>query len=109
VNLELIGGVNFQKGCYPGQEVVARTQYRAKTRRRMHLAHVAVEAKPGMALYAASLGDQASGTVVSASPAPEGGWDVLLVLHPEALAATIQLGALTGPTLSLRDLPYRVE
>ena len=109
VNLEIIGGVNFQKGCYPGQEVVARTQYRAKTRRRMHLAHVAVEAKPGMELYAASLGDQASGTVVSAAPAPEGGWDVLAVLHPEALAAPIQLGALGGPALSLRDLPYRVE
>ena len=109
VNLEIIGGVNFQKGCYPGQEVVARTQYRAKTRRRMHLAHVAAEAKPGMELYAASLGDQASGMVLSASPAPQGGWDVLAVLHPEALAAPVQLGALTGPALSLRDLPYRVE
>lgn len=109
VNLEVIGGVSFQKGCYPGQEVVARTQYRAKTRRRMHLAHVAAEARPGMELYAASLGDQASGMVLSASPAPQGGWDVLAVPHPEALNTTIHLGALDGPTLTLRELPYRAE
>lgn len=106
VNLEVIGGVSFQKGCYPGQEIVARTQYRGRTRRRMHLANVAAEARAGMELHADSLGNQACGSIVSAAPAPQGGWDVLAVLHPEALQGSIHLGELGGPVLNLRPLPY---
>lgn len=109
VNLELIGGVNFQKGCYPGQEVVARTQYRAKTHRRMHRARVEVEAQAGMELYAASLGNQVGGGVVNAAPAPEGDWELLAVLHPEALNGTIHLASPDGAALSLRELPYTIE
>jgi len=109
VNLELIGGVNFQKGCYPGQEVVARTQYRARTHRRMHRAHVDAEAQAGMELYAASLGDQVCGAVVNAAPAPEGGCELLAVLHPEALNGTIHLASPDGAVLSLRELPYTIE
>lgn len=109
VNLELIGGVSFQKGCYPGQEVVARTHYRAKTKRRMHRAHVESEARPGMELYATSLGDQACGAVVNAAAAPEGGWELLAVLHPDALQSSIRLGSPEGPTIDLRELPYANE
>ena len=46
VNLETIGGVDFQKGCYPGQEIVARAQYRGEVKRRM----VRVQAPPGIEL-----------------------------------------------------------
>ncbi|MFO7190605.1 MAG: folate-binding protein YgfZ [Pseudomonadota bacterium] len=110
VNLEALGGVSFQKGCYPGQEVVARTQYRATTRRRMYRAHVDAEARAGMALYADTLGEQSCGTVVNTAPAPEGGTELLAVLHPDAMAATaIRLGAPDGPALALRELPYSVE
>ena len=52
VNLEVIGGVSFQKGCYPGQEIVARSQYLGKLKRRMFLAHVDAEAAPGDAYTA---------------------------------------------------------
>lgn len=109
VNLEIIGGVNFQKGCYPGQEVVARTQYRAKTRRRMHRAHTAMETQAGTSLYASALGDQACGMVVNAAPAPEGGWELLAVLHPDALNGSVHVGSPEGAALEFRELPYPVE
>ena len=107
VNLEVIGGVNFQKGCYPGQEIVARSQYLGKLKRRMFLAHVDAEAAPGDSLFSADFDGQATGTVVNAAPAPEGGFDVLAVLLVEsAHTQTLHLHALTGPVLHLKPLPY---
>jgi hypothetical protein len=66
VNLELAGGVDFRKGCYPGQEVVARAQYRGAVKRRMyHLRGAAL--KPGQALYSDDMPGQPSGMVVNAA------------------------------------------
>ena len=109
-NLELLGGVSFHKGCYPGQEVVARTQYLGKAKRRMFLARVEGPAPaPGDPLFSEDLGDQASGMIVNAAPAPEGGFDVLAVVHaPSAAAGTVHLGSLTGAPLRFRPLPYAV-
>ena len=109
-NLELLGGVSFQKGCYPGQEVVARTQYLGKAKRRMFLARIeGAEPQPGDPLYSEDLGDQASGMIVNAAPAPDGGHDVLAVVHaPSAAASTVHLGSLSGAPLRFRPLPYAV-
>ena len=107
VNLEVIGGVSFQKGCYPGQEIVARSQYLGKLKRRMFLAHVDAEAAPGDSLYSADIEGQATGTVVNAAPAPAGGFDVLAVAQVESAATqTLHLKASDGAALSLRPLPY---
>ncbi|OZA30739.1 MAG: glycine cleavage system protein T [Hydrogenophilales bacterium 17-61-9] len=107
VNLEVIGGVNFQKGCYPGQEIVARSQYLGKLKRRMFLAHVAVEAAPGDNLYSADFEGQVTGTVVNAAPAPTGGFDLLAVVQVEsANTQTLHLKAADGAALSLKPLPY---
>src|SRR5262245_58336494 len=110
-NLELIGGVNFHKGCYPGQEIVARTQYLGKPKRRLFLAHVDADASPapGDALVADGGGDQSAGTVVNAAPAPQGGFDLLAVVQTaSADAATVRLGSPGGPPLRFRPLPYAV-
>ncbi|KVW99570.1 YgfZ/GcvT domain-containing protein [Thiobacillus denitrificans] len=107
VNLEAIGGVSFQKGCYPGQEIVARSQYLGKLKRRMFLAHVDAEAAPGDSLYSADIEGQATGTVVNAAPAPAGGYDVLAVAQVEsANAQTLHLKAADGAALILKPLPY---
>jgi tRNA-modifying protein YgfZ len=107
VNLEAIGGVSFQKGCYPGQEIVARSQYLGKLKRRMFLAHVDAEAAPGDSLYSADIEGQATGTVVNAAPAPTGGYDVLAVAQVEsANTQTLHLKAANGAALSLKPLPY---
>lgn len=106
-NLELIGGVNFKKGCYPGQEIVARMQYLGKLKRRMYLAHVAGSAKAGDELYSPEMEGQSCGMVVNATAAPGGGCDLLAVVqisshddHP------VHLGSLQGDALVFEPLPY---
>lgn len=107
VNLEIIGGVSFQKGCYTGQEIVARSQYLGKIKRRMFLAHTENEAKPGDSLYSADIEGQAVGMVVNAAPAAEGGVDLLAVMQVErAKSSTMHLHAPDGPALTLKPLPY---
>lgn len=108
-NFELIGGVSFQKGCYPGQEIVARTQYLGKLKRRMYLAHLGPDAAPaaGTALYSPDLADQSCGTVVDAAPSPDGGHDLLAVVQmASAEAGDVRLGSASGPRLEFRPLPY---
>jgi tRNA-modifying protein YgfZ len=109
-NLELIGGVNFRKGCYPGQEIVARTQYLGKPKRRLFLAHVDAEASPAPGdILVADGGEQSAGTVVNAAPAPEGGFDLLAVVQTaRADTAIVRLGSAAGPALVFRPLPYAV-
>jgi len=108
-NLELIGGVSFAKGCYTGQEVVARAHHLGKVKRRMFLANVPVSALPGDALYSEDLGDQASGMVVNAEASPEGGHDLLAVVQAASRErSTVHLKALDGPALRFLALPYAV-
>ncbi|TAK71768.1 MAG: folate-binding protein [Betaproteobacteria bacterium] len=108
-NMELIGAVNFQKGCYPGQEIVARTQYLGQLKRRMVLAHVAGEVmpQPGDELISSALDGQASGMVVNAQAAPDGGYDLLAVMQTASLAqSTVHFKSADGPALSIQPLPY---
>ncbi len=107
VNFELIGGVSFKKGCYPGQEIVARTQYLGRLKRRMYLAHVAGSAQAGDELYSAEMEGQACGTVANVAPAPGGGCDVLAVVQISSHDAhTVHLGGLQGEVLQFLPLPY---
>jgi len=108
-NMEILGGVSFSKGCYPGQEIVARSQYLGKVKRRLFLAHVDAPAQPGDELYAPEPTDQACGLVANAAPAPGGGWDVLVVaLAPSVEAGEVRLKARDGASLAFRPLPYLV-
>lgn len=111
VNFDLIGGVSLQKGCYPGQEIVARTHYLGKLKRRTYLAHVADGPAPfpGAELYSDDFDAQPSGMVANAAPAPGGGFDLLAVIQTASAAARpIHLGAPDGPALTLGTLPYPV-
>jgi hypothetical protein len=109
VNLGLVGGINFKKGCYPGQEIVARMQYLGTLKQRMYRAHVSVDTPPppGAKLYAAHFGDQSVGMVVDAQPAPGGGHDLLAVIQISAAAGDdVRLGNAQGPPLLFQPLPY---
>ncbi len=110
-NFELIGGVSFKKGCYPGQEIVARTQYRGILKRRMVLAHVAVAPapKPGDKLFSEAFGDQAAGEIANVAPAPDGGFDMLVVAQTSAIKdKALSYAALDGPTVTIKPLPYEL-
>jgi folate-binding protein YgfZ len=111
-NLDLIGGVSFSKGCYPGQEIVARMHYLGKLKQRMVLAHVesTPSPQPGDKLYSTELGEQAAGTVVNAAAAQNGGFDVLAVVQTSTFNANgLHLGSLVGPALQMHPLPYPLE
>lgn len=111
VNFELIGGVSFKKGCYPGQEIVARTQYLGKIKRRMYRAHLeGASPTAGAHLYAPETGDQSCGRVVSSAPAPQGGSDLLAVIQSTcAEAGEVHLDTPSGPRLAFQPLPYALE
>ncbi|MFZ3017201.1 MAG: folate-binding protein YgfZ [Gallionella sp.] len=108
VNFEVLGGVNFKKGCYPGQEVVARMQHLGKPKRRMYLAHVdGATLQPGDELYSADMEGQASGMIVNAAASPGGGFDVLAVVQIASHDAhPIHLGSLAGARLQFLPPPY---
>lgn len=112
-NMQLIDGVSFRKGCYTGQEIVARMQYLGKLKRRMYLAHVDTDRPPapGDELFSpATASGQGTGKIVDARPAPEGGYDLLAVIDVDSAdQADLHLHDSGGPTLQLRDLPYPFE
>jgi tRNA-modifying protein YgfZ len=110
INFDVLGGVNFRKGCYPGQEVVARSQYRGTIKRRMSLANVAGETEsvvPGAELFHSDDPGQPCGMVVNAACAQGGGLDVLVEIKLAALdGGSVHLGAADGPALRFLPLPY---
>jgi tRNA-modifying protein YgfZ len=118
VNLEVLGGVNFRKGCYPGQEVVARSQYRGTLKRRMHLFAGAVDARAGQDVFHASDTTQPVGTVVDAADAPASPTEpherwVLAsikttVLEAGGALAELHIGSPEGAVMVQRPLPYAV-
>ncbi|MGD9788470.1 MAG: folate-binding protein YgfZ [Sulfuricellaceae bacterium] len=108
VNFEALGGVSFKKGCYTGQEVVARAQHIGQVKRRLYLAHVGSGEipQPGTPLYYPGSEEGASGKIVNAEASPEGGWDVLAVIPVAAASGEVHLHDQQGPLLEIRALPY---
>ncbi|BBA42418.1 folate-binding protein [Burkholderia contaminans] len=110
VNFDVIGAVNFRKGCYPGQEIVARSQYRGTIKRRTALAHVAGETDTvhaGVELFHSDDPGQPCGMIVNAAAAPSGGVDALVEIKLAALdSGTVHLGSADGPVLAFDTLPY---
>ena len=109
-NLQAVQGVSFTKGCYTGQEIVARMQYLGKLKRRMYRVRVdsPQAPRPGDELFSPhSASGQGTGKVVSAAPAPEGGYEALVVIEIAAAdSGEVHLGAPDGPVLTFLDLPY---
>ena len=107
INFEAVGGVNFQKGCFPGQEIVARSQYLGKLKRRMMPATVeSMDASAGMEVFSSEDPDQACGTLVSAAPNGITSSACLVEIKLAALAASVHLGSIDGPLLQFHALPY---
>jgi folate-binding protein YgfZ len=110
VNFELIGGVNFRKGCYPGQEIVARSQYLGKLKRRMQLATTnATMVLPGTEVFSDADPGQPCGMVVNAELGPDGRLACLVEIKLELLGSNIHLQSLEGPLLEFEALPYSLD
>jgi folate-binding protein YgfZ len=111
INFELLGGVNFKKGCYPGQEIVARSQYLGKLKRRTALVSIAgAAAQAGDEVFALADPGQPCGMVVNAAPNGAGGVDALVEMKLAALeAGDIRLGSADGAPLAFQAMPYRFD
>jgi tRNA-modifying protein YgfZ len=112
VNLDLIGGVSFEKGCYPGQEIVARMHYRGTLKQRMYRASISGSdaPHPGDKLYSHDFGEQACGTIVNAASAPGGGHEVLASIQIAAADKDgVHWKSLHGPALKWLPLPYSTK
>ncbi len=107
-NWDALGGLNFRKGCFTGQEIVARTQHLGRLKERLFAFRAGIEPPaPGTRLYGAAFGDQASGTVVNSAPDPDGGSRFLAVAQIEAAnAGAMAVGAPDGPQAQREPLPY---
>jgi folate-binding protein YgfZ len=109
-NYDLIGGVSFKKGCYPGQEIVARTQYRGILKKRAVRVGAASMLAPGDSVYSAAFGDQAAGVVANVAPSPNGAFEALVVAQLDAIARRdLHHGSLAGPPLEILPLPYALS
>ena len=114
LNYESVGGVNFKKGCYPGQEIVARSQYRGTLKRRAYLVHTEAAPAVGQEVFHAQDADQPCGQIAAAAVNPSGGFDAIVSMQTSAAADAAEhadekrltLGSATGPVLTLLPLPY---
>jgi folate-binding protein YgfZ len=111
VNFELLGGVNFKKGCYPGQEIVARSQYLGKLKRRTVLATIAgADVQAGDEVFAVNDPEQPCGMVVNAAPNGSGSTDALVEIKLAALdEGEVRLGAAGGAPLQFQAMPYSLD
>ncbi|MBL8289570.1 MAG: folate-binding protein YgfZ [Rubrivivax sp.] len=106
VNLELVGGVSFRKGCYPGQEVVARSEYRGTLKRRAYVLRAAAALEPGQEVFHSEDPGQPAGLVVLGG-GHAGTFAGLVELKIAATAGgSLHLGSADGPLLTFVDQPY---
>ncbi|RZJ16212.1 MAG: folate-binding protein [Haliea sp.] len=107
LNYESVGGVNFKKGCYPGQEVVARSQFRGTLKRRAYLVHAEAEMAAGQEVFHEGDAQQPCGLVAQAAASPAGGWDAIVSMQVAAAqGGRLTLSGPEGSQLALQPLPY---
>jgi folate-binding protein YgfZ len=107
LNYESVGGVNFKKGCYPGQEVVARSQFRGTLKRRAYLAHSDQALTPGQELFGADANGQPCGQVVQVAAAPGGGFDAIVSMQISAFeSGQVYADQAASVALMLAPTPY---
>ena len=109
-NWDVLGGIDFQKGCYTGQEIIARTQYLGRLKERTLAFHADTrDVSPGDRIFSSAFEGQPCGTVVNAAPSPGGGCDLLAVLQSAAAErGDARLRAGDGPQLVALPLPYAI-
>ena len=106
LNLEVLGGINFKKGCYPGQEIVARSHYLGKLKNQTYRISARAPLRAGEEIFSANMGEQSIGVVINTAPDPQDGFAALAVLRAANTGEALMAGAPDGTPLSLGKLPY---
>ena len=111
-NMELINGVSFTKGCFTGQEIVARMHYLGKLKKRCYKVHIDTEDKPaaGDKLFAENArAGQNTGSIIQAGKNPESGYDALAVIQIADTESSLFLNNAEGPSVTVKQLPYSFD
>ena len=111
-NMELINGVSFTKGCFTGQEIVARMHYLGKLKKRCYKINIDTDSKPetGDKLFAENArAGQNTGAIISVEKNPESGYDALAVIQIADTGAKLFLNDADGPAITVKELPYSFE
>ena len=112
-NMALLDAINFKKGCYTGQEIVARMHYLGKLKKRMYRVSVECEEAPkaGDKIFAEnSTAGTGTGTIVSAELNADGVYEALAVVQiSDVEGKTLQLGDADGAVVTVLELPYSFE
>lgn len=109
VNFIAIGGVDFKKGCYPGQEIVARLNYLGKTKRRMYRLEIDTDLLPNTGDSIATDENKDAGKILNAAINPEGKVEVLAILKIAQADSALRLSENTQASIRLLDLPYTLD
>lgn len=104
LNYESIGGIDFAKGCYPGQEVISRSQFRGTLKRHTYLLSSNQALQPGEEVLTATEPAQPAGAIIAAAPGPDHGWSALAVLRTDD--AQPPLKTASGADVNIEPLPY---
>jgi len=111
LNWDALGGISFQKGCYPGQEIIARMRYLGRLKERLYGFHAGTDDPPdaGARIYSPAFGETPCGTIINAAPAPNGGHALLAVVQISAIEAdALSLDGEDGPRLTRFALSYPI-
>jgi tRNA-modifying protein YgfZ len=110
LNFDITGHISFTKGCYTGQEVVARMHYRGKPKRRLYLASLAEgnPPTPGSALFRSG-SEQSVGNIVNSAQQADNQTVALVVATADGIENGLHVGAVDGPVLTVGELPYPME
>lgn len=114
LNMQLLDGVSFTKGCYIGQEVVARMKYRGELKRRTYLARVNTDKQPqpGDEIFSAieNKSGQGAGKIIMSAQSPQGGYELLAVVATSSYQDNdLHLLHASGPLLELLPMPYAFD
>lgn len=109
VNYIAIGGVDFKKGCYPGQEIVARLNYLGKSKRRMYRLHINTDKLPDIGDAVASASDKTAGKILNTAVNPNGDIEALAIMKIAETNSTLSLADNTDATITLLELPYSTD
>ncbi|MCE5394078.1 MAG: folate-binding protein YgfZ [Acidithiobacillus sp.] len=105
LNLEVLGGISFQKGCYPGQEIVARSHYLGQLKRQCYRIYCEQSLSPGDQLFCSSMGEQAVGLIVNVAPENQA-FTALAVIRASNAKEELHVHSDNGPLVRLGELPY---
>lgn len=106
LNMDIVGGLSFTKGCYPGQEIIARTRYLGKVKRRLYRVQLPHAVEIGAPLYSPETAEQTIGMVVNMAQDESGQFRALVVVQSAAWGEGVYLETGFERKLLNLSLPY---